>query len=213
MTLENKHELAQEVLSILETIRVGEVDPLDYQLVEAYRRLQKLILETEDKLQIDEMLNEVLDSKVLRIQELARIMSSPELYVEKLKEFKAKELARLTVYQHPIVLHQLNYDSLSRSFLKVSNLIDSLQSLIPEEPTPSTSTLPSDFRFHSEDPLLLENLKKFSATLPKKKSVRIEQILNCSEFEEFLRRFLYVVLMISKGMIVYNPKNKEVRRV
>lgn len=211
--LENNQDLAQEVLSILQTIRTGDMDPLDYHLVHAYRKLQELILDTEDKLQIDEMLNEVLGSKVLRIQELARILSSPELYVEKLKTFNTKQLAKLCVYNRPVALHHLDHNSMTRSLHKVTSLIDSLQKVIPEEDMLRTSTLPTDFTFYSEDPLLIENLKKFVSTFPKRKSVRMEELLNCLEFEEFLRRFLYIVLIISKGMAEYNPNTRELRRV
>jgi hypothetical protein len=212
--LQNEYDdLGREVLSILETVRIGEVDPLDYQLVNAYRKLQELIIETEDKLRIDEMLNEVLGSKILRIQELARILTSPELFVEKLKLFRTKKLAKLATYRNPVVLRHFNYDSLSKSLQKVTSLIDSLHKSIPEEQIPETSTLPPDFVFQSEDPLLIENLKRFVSTLPKRKSVRIEQILDCLEFEEFLRRFLYVILVIDKGMVEYNPQARELRRL
>lgn len=211
--LENNQDLAQEVHSILQTIRDGDKDPLDYHLVQSYRKLQELVLATEDKLQIDEMLNEVLGSKVLRIQELARILSSPELFVEKLKSLNTKQLAKLCAYSRPIVLHRLSHDSMTRSLHKVTSLIDSLNKIIPEEDIPRTSTLPPDFSFYSEDPLLIENLKKFVSTFPKKKSVKIEELLNCLDFEEFLRRFLYIVLIISKGMAEYNPKTRELRRV
>jgi hypothetical protein len=212
--LQNEYDdLGREVLTILETVRIGEVDPLDYQLVNAYRKLQELIIETEDKLRIDEMLNEVLGSKILRIQELARILTSPELFVEKLKLFRTKKLAKLATYRNPVVLRHFNYDSLSKSLQKVTSLIDSLHKSIPEEQIPETSTLPPDFVFQSEDPLLIENLKRFVSTLPKRKSVRIEQILDCLEFEEFLRRFLYVILVIDKGMVEYNPQARELRRL
>ena len=92
-------------------------------------------------------------------------------------------------------------------------MIDALHKPIPEEDIPSTATLPSDFSFQSEDPLLLEKLKKFVSTVSNRKSVKIDQILNCLEFEEFLRRFLYLILAISKGMIEYNPETKELRRL
>ena len=206
-------DLAQEVLNILETIRVGDVDPLDFQLVDSYKKLQELILDTEDKLQIDEMLNEVLGSKVLRIQELARILTSPEMYVEKLKTFKMKQLARMATYKHPIVLHNLNYDSLSKSFQRVSSLMDAMNKPIPEEQIPSLSTIPPDFAFQSEDPLLIENLKRFLSTLPKKRDIQIDQVLDCLDFDEFLRRFLYVILIISKGMVEYNHQSRRIRRV
>jgi hypothetical protein len=209
----NNQDLAQEVLNILETIRIGEVDPLDFQLVDSYKRLQQLISDTEDKLQIDEMLNEVLGSKVLRIQELAKILTSPELYVEKLKTFKTKQLAKLATYRHPIVLHNFNYNSLSKSFQRVTSLIDSLNKPIPEEQIPSLTTLPKDFAFQSEDPLLIENLKRFLKTLPKRRDIQIDQVLNCVDFDEFLRRFLYVILVISKGMVEYNPQTRRFRRV
>jgi hypothetical protein len=212
--LQNEYDdLGREVLTILETVRIGDVDPLDYQLVNAYRKLQELIIETEDKLRIDEMLNEVLGSKILRIQELARILTSPELYVEKLKLFRTKKLAKLATYRKPVILRHFNYDSLSRSFQKVTSLIDSLHKSIPEEQIPETSTLSPDFVFQSEDPLLIENLKRFVSTLPKRKSVRIEQILDCLEFEEFLRRFLYVILVIDKGMVEYDSQARELRRL
>ena len=209
----NNQDLAQEVFNILETIRVGDVDPLDYQLVDSYKKLQELILGTEDKLQIDEMLNEVLGSKVLRIQELARILTSPEMYVEKLKTFKMKQLAGIAAYRHPIALRSISYDSLSKSFQRISSLMDALNKPIPEEQIPSLSTLSPDFTFQSEDPLLIENLKRFLSTLPKRRDIQIDQVLDCLDFDEFLRRFLYLILVISKGMVEYNPQTRRIRRV
>ena len=60
--------------------------------------------------------------------------------------------------------------------------------------------------------ILIESLKKFVSTFPNRRSVKIEELLNCLEFEEFLRRFLYIVLIISKGMAEYNPNTRELRK-
>ena len=77
--------LAEKVYEIVQSARSGEIDPLEIRLTEPYRELQELVEKLDSRLDIDEMLNEVLGAKVNRVQELARVLASPEVYVARLK--------------------------------------------------------------------------------------------------------------------------------
>ncbi|MHA1944403.1 MAG: hypothetical protein ACW96M_08410, partial [Candidatus Thorarchaeota archaeon] len=65
--------LAMRVFEMVHAVRSGEIDPLELRLTEAYKELQNLASKIDSRIDIDEMLNEILSTKVHRVQELARV--------------------------------------------------------------------------------------------------------------------------------------------
>jgi len=89
--MSNNESLAERVYQIVQAARSRDVDPLEIRLTDSYRELQELAEKLDSRLDIDEMLNEVLGVKVNRVQELARVIASPEIYVARLKGKSTKQ--------------------------------------------------------------------------------------------------------------------------
>ena len=203
---------AESILRIAESVRSGKVDPLEIQLTPEYKKLQELAAEVRSRLDIDEMLNEVLGAKVNKVQELARVLASPELYVAKLKTLSARELAGMIVYHHPIGIVHLDHSTLDRSSIRIREFIDKLGAEPPEDKIPTISPLPNGYTFPSEDAILLEDARIFGSTIPAGHKIPIDDIILSEDFDEFLRRFLYLVILISKGTLQYNLEDRSIVR-
>ena len=203
---------AENILGIAESVRLGKVDPLEIKLTPEYRRLQKLTAKIATRLDIDEMLNEVLGAKVNKVQELARVLASPELYVGKIRTLSARELAGLIVYHHPLAIAHLDHSALDRSSIRIRQFIDKLGMEPPEEKVPIIAPLPNGYTFQSEDAILLEDAQEFGEGIPVGEKIPVDDIILNEDFEEFLRRFLYLVILISKGTLQYNIGDRTVVR-
>lgn len=203
---------AENILRIAESVRSGKVDPLEIKLTPEYKKLQKITARVGTRLDIDEMLNEVLGAKVNKVQELARVLASPELYVAKLKTLSARELAGLIVYRHPVAIAHLDHSALDRSSVRIRQFIDKLGMEPPEEKVPTIAPLPNGYTFPSEDAILLEDAQEFGEGIPVGEKTSIDDIILNEDFEEFLRRFLYLVILISRGMLQYNIEDRTVVR-
>ncbi|MFX0056561.1 MAG: hypothetical protein ACFFAX_03150 [Promethearchaeota archaeon] len=203
---------AENILRIAESVRSGKVDPLEIKLTPEYKRLQKLTAKVGARLDIDEMLNEVLGAKVNKVQELARVLAAPELYVAKLKTLSAKELAGLIVYHHPVGISHLDHSALDRSSNRIRQFIDKLGMEPPEEKVPTIAPLPNGYTFPSEDAILMEDAQEFGASIPVGEKIPVDEIILDEDFEEFLRRFLYLVILISKGTLQYDINDRTVVR-
>lgn len=203
---------AESILRIAESVRSGKMDPLEIKLTPEYKKLQKLTAEVGSRLDIDEMLNEVLGAKVNKVQELARVLASPELYVAKLKALSARELAGMIAYHHPIGIVHLDYSTLDRSSTRIREFIDKLGMEPPEERIPSIAPLPNGYTFPSEDAILMEDAQEFGAGIPIGEKIPVDEIILNEDFEEFLRRFLYLVILISKGTLQYDFEDRTVVR-
>ena len=201
---------AENILRIAESVRSGKVDPLEIKLTPEYKTLQKITAEVGTRLDIDEMLNEVLGAKVNKVQELARVLASPELYVSKLKTLTARELAALIVYHHPVGIAHLDHSALDRSSTRIRQFIDKLGMEPPEERIPSIAPLPDGYTFPTEDAILLEDAQEFGAGIPVGERIPVDDIILNKDFEEFLRRFLYLVILISRGILQYNIEDRTV---
>ncbi|MFW9976272.1 MAG: hypothetical protein ACFFDQ_13455 [Candidatus Thorarchaeota archaeon] len=208
--MSRSESLAKSVLDMVHAVREGEIDPLELRLTQAYRDLQELAAEIDSRIDIDEMLNEILSSKVTRIQELARVLASPEVYVSRLKEVSMRDLARLLSQKQPVVIGHLEQESLGDSLHRVVMLIDAMSRQPVEDPIPELSSLPNGFVLRTEDSVFLEDLEEFLATIPNGDKTRFDDIVMNDEFDTFLKHFLYVVILVSKGRLHYDPKTREI---
>jgi hypothetical protein len=204
--------LAEKVYEILQAARSGEVDPLEIRLTDSYKELQELAEKLDSRIDIDEMLNEVLSAKVNRVQELARVLASPEIYIARLKGKSTKQLARLLVQKQPITIGHLEHASLGGALARVIQLIDALSKEPPEDMIPEMTPLPNGFALDTEDSVFMEDLDGFLKTIPFDGKVIFDDIVENDEFDVFLKRFLYVIILVSRGRLLYNPVTREIWR-
>ena len=204
--------LAEKVYEIVQAARSGDIDPLELRLTEPYRELQELVEKLDSRLDIDEMLNEVLSAKVNRVQELARVLASPEVYVARLKGKSTKQLARLLVQKQPITIGHLEHASLGGSLARVVQLIEALSKEPPEDKIPEMTPLPNGFTLDTEDSVFMEDVDRFLKTIPLDGKVIFDDIVESDEFDVFLKHFLYVIILVSRGRLRYNPVTREIWR-
>ena len=207
-----KMTLAEKVYQIVQTARSGDIDPLEIRLLEPYKELQALVERLDSRIDIDEMLNEILGSKVNRVQELARVLASPEVYVAKLKGKSTRQLAKLLVERQPVVIGHLEHDLLGGSLERVVQLIEALSKEPPEDKIPQMTPLPKSFALDTEDSVFIEDLDRFLKTIPLDGKVFFDNIVEDEEFDIFLKHFLYVIILVSKGRLLYNPITREIWR-
>ena len=204
--------LAEKVYEIVQAARSGDIDPLEIRLTESYRELQELAEKLDSRIDIDEMLNEVLSAKVNRVQELARVLASPEVYVARLKGKSTKQLAKLLVQNQPVVIGHLEHESLGGSLARVVQLIEALSKEPPEDKVPEMTPLPNGFALNTEDSVFMEDLEKFIDNIPYEGKVIFDDLVESEEFDIFLKNFLYVIILVSRGRLLYNPVTREVWR-
>ncbi|TFH06896.1 MAG: hypothetical protein E4H14_09730 [Candidatus Thorarchaeota archaeon] len=202
--------LAEKVYEIVKMARSGEVDPLEIRLTESYRELQELAEKLDNRVDIDEMLNEILSAKVSRVQELARVLASPEIYVARLKGKSTKTLARLLVQKQPVVIGHLEHATLGGSLARVVQLIEALSKEPLKDKIPEMTPLPIGFVFDTEDSVFIEDLDRFLKTIPQEGKVIFDNIVENDEFDLFLKHFLYVIILVSQGRLLYNPVTREI---
>lgn len=159
------------------------------------------------------MLNEALGFKVTRVQEMTRVMATPELYVDKLRSMSAKKLATLFCSTQPVKLTHISLDSLDRAMERIMKMIDLHSQPAPEDIPPKMSGVPDDFVFASENSIFMEELDRFVATMPIGQALRIDDLLTVEDIDELLRRFLFIIVLISKGMVGYDSQTRCVTRV
>jgi hypothetical protein len=208
--MSENESLAKSVFTMVQAVRAGEIDPLELRLTEAYKNLQELAARIDSRIDIDEMLNEILSSKVTRIQELARILAAPEVYVSQLRELSMRDLARLVALRQPLVIGHLEQGSLGDALHRIVTLIEAMSKEPIEEPAPLISSLPNGFAIETEDSVFLEDLEEFLATIPEDRKVKFDDLIRNDEFELFLKHFLFVVILVSKGRLHYDPETREI---
>ena len=204
--------LANKVLEVAEQIREGNLDPLEFRLTESYQKLRKMAAEVDSKLDIDEMLNEILGLKVSKVQELARILASPELYVERVKTLPPRRLAALLATHQPVVFNQLDRTSLDESFTRIGNLLEAMTRAEPEEKIPQMSGVPNGYEIETEDSIFLEDLMEFLKSVPEDRQVLFDDLMETDDFDLFLKRFLYVVVLISRGLVHFDPETRLISK-
>jgi hypothetical protein len=203
-------KLAERVLEMANAIRSGEVDPLEYRLTDAYKELKEMAAGVDSRLDIDEMLNEILGAKVNRIQELARILAAPELYVEKIKSIPVRRLAKMMSWHQSITFQTLKSDTLNDSLTRVVNLMDAMAREKPEDEVPMMSGVPNDFALESEDSLFQEDIQRFLDEIPDSKHIPFAELIYSKDEDVLLKNFLYAVVLISQGNLQYDSLTKEV---
>ncbi|MGY5873093.1 MAG: hypothetical protein RTV72_12660 [Candidatus Thorarchaeota archaeon] len=208
--MSENESLAERVYQIVQDARSGKIDPLEIRLTEPYKELQELVERLDGRIDIDEMLNEVLSTKVDRVQELARVLASPEIYVARLKGKSTKQLAKLLVQKQPIVIGHLEHSSLEGSLERVVQLIDALSREPPEDKIPEMTPLPNGFALDTEDSVFMEDLERYLDTIPMEGKVIFDDIVYSDEFDVFLINFLYVIILVSRGRLLYNPITREI---
>jgi hypothetical protein len=204
--------LAERVFEIVRIARSGEVDPLELRLTDSYRELKELVAQIDSRLDIDEMLNEVLSAKVNRVQELARVLASPEIYVSRLKQMASRDLAKLMTKRQPLVINHLERDTLNESLERIVQFIDAMSREPQEDTAPSISAIPNGFAFETEDAVFFEDIEQFLSTIPLDGKVIFDNVIESDEFDLFLKHFLYVIILVSQGRLVYNPATRQLWR-
>jgi hypothetical protein len=197
------------VFEIVQAARSGKIDPLELRLSDSYRELKELVAKVDSRLDIDEMLNEVLSAKVNRVQELARVLASPEVYVARLKEKSIRDLAKLLTQKQPVVISHLERSSLNDSLERIMQLIDAISREPPVDQVPKMTGLPNGFVLETEDAVFIEDLEKFLATIPLDGKVIFDDVVEADKFDVFLKQFLYVIILVSKGRLLYNPVTRQ----
>ncbi|MFW9850229.1 MAG: hypothetical protein ACFFF4_13915 [Candidatus Thorarchaeota archaeon] len=205
-------KLLSRVQKLVDSMEKGKTDPLDVQLSDAYQELRTIAAEVDSRLDIDEMLNDILQSKVTRVQELAKVLAAPELYVDRLKNISPRNLSKLILYKQPLKMTRLEHEGLTKSLERISQHIDAMSQIPVEDPIPTLSGVPEDYEFTSQDSVFLADLEKFAKKIPKNKTVSLAQVIETDDFEMFLKRFLYVVILISRGRLEYFPETKKIRK-
>lgn len=197
------------VFEMIQAARSGDIDPLELRLTEAYKELQELAAKIDSRIDIDEMLNEILSSKVNRVQELARVLAAPEIYVNKLKGRSSRELAKLLSPKQPVVIGHIEHSSLGTALERVVQIIDALSREPVEETIPKITDLPNGYALETEESVFLEDLEKFLQTINNGR-ITFDELVMSNEFDIFLKQFLYVVILVSKGRLNYDPETREV---
>lgn len=197
------------VFDMVQAVRSGEIDPLELRLTDAYKELQQLAAKIDSRIDIDEMLNEVLSTKVNRVQELARVLAAPEIYVNRIKGQSTRDLAKLLTPKQPVIIGHLEHTSLGMALDRVVQLIDAMAREPPEDPIPKITDLPKGYTLETEDSVFLEDLEKFLQTIDNGKII-FDELVKSDEFDVFLKQFLYVVILVSKGRLLYDQETREV---
>ena len=206
-------DLAEQVLAVAEAIREGEMNPLEFRLTQAYQDLRVMAAEIDSRIDIDEMLNEILGIKVSKVQELARILASPELYVERIKGMNSRQLAQLLVYKQPVTFSHLQKGTLDDAFTRIGNLLEAMTRESKQDEVPRISGIPDGYAIETEDTVFLEDLRRFLESIPQGKKMDFGQLIEDQDFDMFLKRFLYLVVLISRGELGFDKETGQVWRI
>jgi len=199
-------ELEKIVRKLFSQIETGKQDPLAINLKKSYINLRELEATVARKIAVDGTLNTLLENKTSRIQELARILASPEVYVNKVRMLKPMDLAKLISYRQPVTYSHLDVSHMQESFSRIQDMMAARkESMLKEEQVPSI-TEPEDKTMEMENSVTLEDLNQFLKRIPENQQIGLEELLASPSKDEFLRRFLYVVLLISRGRLEYDGK-------
>jgi hypothetical protein len=189
--------LAMRVFEMVHAVRSGEIDPLELRLTEAYKELQNLASKIDSRIDIDEMLNEILSTKVHRVQELARVLAAPEIYVNRLKCHSTRDLAKLLTPKQPVIIGQLEHTSLEKALDRIVQLIDAMAREPLEDPIPKITDLPNGYALETEDSVFLEDLEKFLQTLDNGKII-FDDLVKSDERSSLFTRSSNMIFPLSR---------------
>ncbi|TFG11285.1 hypothetical protein EU537_12800 [Candidatus Thorarchaeota archaeon] len=201
---------AEKIANIAREIKESGADPLEYQLWDSYIELRDLAADLDIKVEIDSLLNDILEAKINRVQELARILSAPDIYVSRVQELTPMNLAKFISYRHPVQFGSMNYVTLNRALERILSLIQSISEEPSEDEAPKMSGIPDDFTFQTEDAIFIDAMNGFLSDIPFNKRFQIRDLISAAEFDVFLKRFLYVVILVSRGELSYDHSTGEV---
>lgn len=205
--MENIDNLEKTVGRLLRKVEAGEQDPLGIKLVESYRNLRAANADVDRKIDVDGSLNTLLESKTTRIQELAKILASPEVYVNRIRSMKPMSIAKLISYRQPMTISHLNVGRMQESFSRILDMMEARKETMLQEEGPPLTSEPKDKAMKMENSITLSDLKGFLKRVPSDRPIPLAQLLTDSTMHEFLRGFLCVVLLISRGSLEYDGEN------
>ncbi len=205
-------QLARDAKEMVEAIDSGRADPLQFSLANPYQTLRSLRTGLPIRVTIDETLNEVLKAKVSRVQELTRVLTTPEALVEIVKQLPPREMARLVRYKRPVTVSKMTYQGLSRSLERIIRAIASQVVPDVDEPTPEILERPTEFVFEVEEPIPAAKIDSFLDMLPYDEPVSVHSLLRSVDVDELLERFLIIIILISRGRIEYDPQTGMVMK-
>ncbi len=201
------NDLENTVRRLLREVEAGEKDPLAIKLVESYRNLRGVDAGVDRRIDVDGTLNTLLENKTTRIQELARILASPEVYVNRIRGMKPMSIAKLISYRQPMTISHLNVSGMHKSFSRILGMMESREKSMLEEENPPSTAQPQNEVMEIEDSITLEDLNRFLKYVPENQAISLKELLASPNMDEFLRRFLCVVLLISRGLLKYDGEN------
>ncbi len=205
-------EISKRVFSLAKQVQEGRLDPLEVTLTEEYQTLQRLAAGVAEKLDLDEMLNIILESKVTKIQELARILATPDLYVECLRTTPMRRLGRMIAYRRPLVLRRLHPEEMMGATRRVMVIIDALSREPPEEQVPEMAEIPEDFALKVENPRFMEEMSAFEQSIPTDERIPLTELLRTDSHMTYIKRFIFTILLISEEKLTYFEDTKEILR-
>ncbi len=205
---------ARQVIAVAESIRRGQTSLLDYRLTEAYHQLQTLAASLDRRLDVDEILNRILTEKVTRVHELLRILSGPDIDLSHLREANTRVLSGMLAYRRPICVSRLDPIRLTKSLDRLRRLTESRLSCgrVEDLVHMTTTTPPDRSLIRSEESLTLAEVMRLGSSLPRQRPIPIHEVVASGDIDEFFRRFLCVLILISRGVIEYDPLSKTILR-
>ncbi|MCF2136835.1 MAG: hypothetical protein K9W43_06275 [Candidatus Thorarchaeota archaeon] len=207
-------DLSKKAKQMAEAIDKGRVDPLQLSLIDPYRQLKDLQDRLPARLTIDEILNNILGAKVHRIQELARILLAPDVYVKILQRMTTRQVGKAMRYRRPLTIPKLDYHNLSKALERLLRGITAQA----ERPTGDSSDdddtdAQEEFVIRTEEAITLEKITAFYDALPANETISIHAILKSDDIDVILERFLMIIILISRGLLVYDSDNQTLTKI
>ncbi|MHA1858581.1 MAG: hypothetical protein ACTSUU_03960 [Candidatus Thorarchaeota archaeon] len=205
-------DLAQRVEEMIRIIEEGQTDPVELRLTKQYRELRSALLDLKLKIDIDEMLNEILGTKIHRVSELARFLSAPDLYAKRIEEMSTRELARMVRFRQPLSHSRFARAHLEEAFARVLRLIDAMSHGVEIEEDIPEIVIPDRLNLETEEAISEAELRRIERLVPSEGSIPLRELVASSDLVEFIRRFLCIVILISEARVAYDPSTKSLSR-
>ncbi|MHA1771622.1 MAG: hypothetical protein ACTSYL_05425 [Candidatus Thorarchaeota archaeon] len=205
--------LSEKTKMMAEAIDKGKIDPLQLSLIEPYRQLKDLQDGLPTRLTIDETLNNILGAKVHRIQELARILAAPDLYVKILQRMTTRQVGKAMRYRRPLTIPKLDYRDLTDALERVLKGITSQTERTVEGTVDEDTESQEEFVIQSEEAITLEKIDAFFDALPVNKPMPIQTVLQSNDINTILERFLIILILISRGLLIYDFDEQTLTKI
>jgi len=205
-------DLAQRVEEMIRIVEEGHTDPVELRLTKQYRDLRNALLNLQLKIDIDEMLNQILGTKIHRVRELARFLSAPDFYARRIEKMSMRELARMVRFRQPLSHSRLTRARLEEAFAKVLRLIDAMSHGVEVEEDIPEIVIPDRLDLETEEAISEAELQRIEQLIPSDGSVPLRELVAVRNLVVFIRRFLCVVILISEGRVHYDPDTRTLSR-